>query len=224
MLKSDLPNSQAISPSKFDDKFKLEDKVRDLTSKVKKEYKTQNNLLIHQPETTLEIEIIEDFPTDLAQISEEILKVEQNFNLATSEIQKLIREKLILEKKHDLSEQQSSDIRILGFTHTNLGSINEDNEKERFQISEKIYEKEAKIFEQEAIVKTLHKQILDLKQRLMILGGIREDEHYDEEMLRLREILDILNRRIEDLKVITSREDEQSHVCSKILLDKDKLI
>ena len=97
-LKNDHPERQVISPSKFDDKFILEDKVRDLNSFISKEFRAQKAYLSPLAEANLEINVKEDFPSNLATISEEVSNIQNEVDLATGEYQRLQRDKRILEK------------------------------------------------------------------------------------------------------------------------------
>jgi hypothetical protein len=99
-------------------------------------------------------------------------------------------------------------------------------EHDKIQMS--LRDKESQIFDQEMLIKDLHKKILEYRQRLMKVemqeGQSSSNSTSDLEMYRLREILDVLNKRIEELRIIVSKEDEHSTVSANILLDKDEFI
>ena len=70
----------------------------------------------------------------------------------------------------------------------------------------------------------LSNQIIDLRQQSIQIATYDDGRHNEDEIYRLRQILDVLNKRIEELRIIVSKEDEHSAVGAKILKDKDEFI
>lgn len=117
---------------------------------------------------------------------------------------------------------------MLKRVNANVSNKNAELSHELDKIKTSLRDKESQIFDQELLIKDLHKKILEYRQRLMRVEMQEGQSEYnttnDSEIYRLREILDVLNRRIEELRIIVSKEDEHSHVSAKILLDKNEFI
>lgn len=96
--------------------------------------------------------------------------------------------------------------------------------EELSDLKEQNKQRDARVVEQDLLVKDLHKQVLNLKQKLIKLDAVELDRNQDDEIYRLREIVDVLNKRIEELRIIVSKEDEHAAVSARILLDKDEYI
>ena len=117
------------------------------------------------------------YPPDVLELAREIAQAEADIKLWNSKFEKLIREKLILEKKLDLCQNQTEDKNKLQFIEDNLcqkmGKLSNCSKDTRG----KIQEKETQIFDQELLLKDLHKRILDYRQRLIKLE-VFESQNY----------------------------------------------
>ena len=222
-----LPNREAISPSKFDDKFILEDKMRSLNSIIHKQFKKQNDLFVPVSAETIEIPLElsnHNIPTEIVELHNEIENINNQINITASQCQLLNRHKMILDQKYSLSTQKSKDIKCISQINNRVEDMNQANGMERDSIGNQIQAKNNQIFEQELHIKELQKVIKEMKKRLLRLENREEDDNFEEEYNRLREILDIMNRRLEKLKISVNRDDENAHVRKKILEDKSNYI
>lgn len=109
--------------------------------------------------------------------------------------------------------------------NANVSNRNAELSHELNKIKTNLRDKESQIFDQELLIKDLHKKIIEYRQRLMRFemqeGQSEYNTNNDTEIYRL---LEICNKRIEELRNIVSKEDEHSYVSAKILLDKNEFI
>ncbi|CAI2383138.1 unnamed protein product [Moneuplotes crassus] len=214
-----IPTDYSISPSKFNDKYALEDKIITLSSKIKSEFKSQSYLTPPIDEISIDLEVEETLPESVKSILEKLSEVNSQIHLAKTSLEKVTREKLIVENKKKLTRAQSSDLKTLNNLYTNVLKSKSEVDTEHFSTAERISAKEDQIFKQELELKNLNKISKELKLKLETLNA-KDDDDFTEEYARLREILDILNRRIENLKKFHIKSDQELYVKKQILEDK----
>lgn len=221
-FKENMPSFQQTQP-KFDDKYEMEGITQRLQTLVGKEMKLQSDVGKGPAAIHVNFKFDSALPKELVQITEEVSDVGSAIDAQKLECQRLFRDRALLDKKHSLFQNQQSDI---GTIHTLTQNLDQNNifaDEELNSLKIAIESKKKQVTNQDEKIHDLHKKILELKQNLARLENIDNSET-ENEIYRLRKIIDGLNHQIEKLRFTVSRDDEHYTVSAKILVDKDKII
>lgn len=113
-------SNKSLEFDKFDDKYKLEEVSDQLTEIIYQEIDSQNSVLNSDLKADLKINLENTTPSELVEVVSDVANLESEIKQVQSHYEKLIRDKLVLEKKLDLCQNQTEDKNKIEFIEQNI--------------------------------------------------------------------------------------------------------
>ena len=166
----------------------------------------------------------EEDNSEYAEILDKITKTEIDLNELNDLKSKYTRCVDLRQKKQSLSNSLSDDIKEIS---VKLERVLTEIDTMKFHMNEieKATEgKEQKIDEQLAIISIVSSELHELRDKLEIIENTCIEGYTDDDILKLRELLDKINKEIESLKNNQRRQDEYWAIRKNELLERERYI
>ena len=224
-MKENIPKVEDIE-LKFYDGYALEDSCRRLQDSINMREKMHVELLNPPASIPISLDLSEGNTEKekLLKLTKRFANVWGEIELTKTELQSLNREKQILKGKWKFIEQQDADIKAVRRITNNMSKVVQHSRDELNWLRQRVRLLESTADSKQKYLDELNNQIIELRQQSIQIITYDSGKYNEDEIYRLRQILDVLNKRIEELRIIVSKEDEHSVVGTRILKDKDEFV